>query len=101
MEWAFAGAAKVQEDVNDIILAALSRLRPAQSYKDIRGERIPLVSDIPKEPAPADERPAHRFTTLTFADSIAQYGSDKPDLRIPNRVSISKHFFKCHRTNTT
>lgn len=87
MEWAFAGAAKVQEDVNDIILNALSRLRPAQSYKDVRGERIPILSEIPSEPASSDEQPAHKFTTIKFGDSIAAYGSDKPDLRIPNRVS--------------
>lgn len=88
MEWAFAGSAKVQADVNDVLLAALSRLRPARSYSDIRGERIPILSDIPNEPAPADESPAHKFTTLTFAESIAAYGSDKPDLRIPNKVRL-------------
>lgn len=92
MEWAFAGAAKVQEDVNDIILNALSKLRASQSYKDVRGERIPILSEIPSESAPADEQPAHKFTTITFADSIASYGSDKPDLRIPNRVGQSVYF---------
>ncbi|EFY90028.1 putative aspartate--tRNA ligase [Metarhizium acridum CQMa 102] len=86
MEWAFAGSAKVQADINDILLAALSRLRPARSYSDIRGERIPILSDILNEPAPTDEPPAHKFTTLTFAESIAAYGSDKPDLRIPNKI---------------
>ncbi|KAK2595660.1 aspartate--tRNA ligase msd1 [Conoideocrella luteorostrata] len=86
MEWAFAGSAKVQEDVNDIILNALSRLRPAETYRDVRGERIPIIADIPNEPVSTDEQPAHTFTSLTFADSIAAYGSDKPDLRIPNRI---------------
>ncbi|KHN94710.1 Aminoacyl-tRNA synthetase, class II (D/K/N)-like protein [Metarhizium album ARSEF 1941] len=90
MEWAFAGAAQVQSDVNDVLLAALSRLQPARSYKCIRGERIPLLSTIVDEPGPVDgpakEQPAHKFTTLTFAESIAAYGSDKPDLRIPNRI---------------
>ncbi|ETR98735.1 putative aspartate--tRNA ligase [Trichoderma reesei RUT C-30] len=64
MEWAFAGAETVQKDVNDIVLAALTALQPARSYKEIRGE----------------------FTNITFADSIAAYGSDKPDLRIPLRI---------------
>ncbi|OAQ62839.1 aspartyl-tRNA synthetase [Pochonia chlamydosporia 170] len=86
MEWAFAGASKVQQDVTDIILAALSRLRPTHSYKDVRGERIPILSDIPNDLAPANEPTTHKFTSLTFADSIAAYGSDKPDLRIPNRI---------------
>ncbi|QUC16934.1 uncharacterized protein UV8b_01175 [Ustilaginoidea virens] len=86
MEWAFAGAAQVQQDVNDIILNALSQLQPSKTYKDVRGERIPLVSSISHGPIQAVEHPAHTITTLTFADSIAAYGSDKPDLRIPNRI---------------
>lgn len=90
MEWAFAGPAKVQEDVNDIISTALSRLQPAKTYQDVRGERIPNMAAIPNDGNNAtctDEHPAHTFASLTFAESIAAYGSDKPDLRIPNRVS--------------
>ncbi|KND88409.1 Aspartate--tRNA ligase, mitochondrial [Tolypocladium ophioglossoides CBS 100239] len=86
MEWAFAGAAKVKQDVNDIILKALSALRPSQTYKDVRGERIPIVADIPSDSTTNTEKDAHEFTTITFADSIAAYGIDKPDLRIPNRI---------------
>ncbi|KAG5935047.1 hypothetical protein E4U53_000540 [Claviceps sorghi] len=89
MEWAFAGAHRVQQDVNDIILTALSKLQPARTYQDVRGERIPNIAAIAGEgeaAACADERPAHTFTSLTFAESIAAYGSDKPDLRIPNRI---------------
>lgn len=86
MEWAFAGAAKVRQDVNDIILAAIEALRPAHSYKDIRGERIPVVSEIPDDPKTSDELDAHQFTTIKFQDSIQSYGTDKPDLRIPNKV---------------
>ncbi|PHH90483.1 hypothetical protein CDD83_3550 [Cordyceps sp. RAO-2017] len=29
---------------------------------------------------------AHQFTTMTWEESIAAYGSDKPDLRIPNKI---------------
>ncbi|KAI5459202.1 tRNA synthetases class II-domain-containing protein [Mariannaea sp. PMI_226] len=86
MEWAFAGGARVRQDVNDIILAAVQALRPAHSYKDIRGERVPIVSEIPNTPREAGEHDAHQFTTLKFQDSIRAYGSDKPDLRIPNRI---------------
>lgn len=89
MEWAFAGAETVTKDVNDIVLKALSALRPAHTYKDLRGERVPVVSDIPATTRPADECDAHTFTTITFAESIASFGSDKPDLRIPLRVSSS------------
>jgi len=86
MEWSFAGAPKVRQDVNDIILAALESLRPAHSYQEIRGERIPVLSEIPEGTRPADEPVAHTFTTLKFQDCISSYGSDKPDLRIPNKV---------------
>jgi aspartyl-tRNA synthetase len=86
MEWAFAGAETVQKDVNDIVLAALTALQPARSYKEIRGEVVPVVAEIPPTPPPADQPVAHQFTNITFADSIAAYGSDKPDLRIPLRV---------------
>ncbi|KPM43028.1 hypothetical protein AK830_g3564 [Neonectria ditissima] len=86
MEWAFAGAPKVRQDVNDIILAAIEALRPAHSYQDIRGERIPVVSEIPDGPKGSDELDAHQFTTLKFQDSIRAYGTDKPDLRIPNKI---------------
>ncbi|KAH8121503.1 aspartyl-tRNA synthetase [Trichoderma asperellum] len=86
MEWAFAGAETVQKDINDIVLAALTALQPARSYKEIRGEVIPVVGDIPPTPPPADQPVAHQFTNITFADSIAAYGSDKPDLRIPLRI---------------
>ncbi|KAG6032286.1 hypothetical protein E4U41_007269 [Claviceps citrina] len=89
MEWAFAGASTVQRDVNDVILTALSRLQPSRTYQDVRGERIPNIATIPSQgdkDTSTDERPAHAFTTLTFAESIAAYGSDKPDLRIPNRI---------------
>ncbi|KAH7155873.1 tRNA synthetases class II-domain-containing protein [Dactylonectria estremocensis] len=86
MEWAFAGAPRVQQDVNDIILAALDAMRPAHSYKDIRGERIPVISEIQGTPRTPDERDAHQFTTLKFQDSIRAYGSDKPDLRIPGQI---------------
>ncbi|KAG6009877.1 hypothetical protein E4U21_000979 [Claviceps maximensis] len=89
MEWAFAGAKRVQQDVNDIILMALSKLQPSRTYQDVRGERIPNIAAIPSDgdiTASTDEHPAHTFTSLTFAESIAAYGSDKPDLRIPNRI---------------
>lgn len=90
MEWSFAGASKVRQDVNDIILSALEALRPAHSYQEIRGERIPVLSEIPQGTRPADEPVAHTFTTLKFQDCISSYGSDKPDLRIPNKVCSSK-----------
>lgn len=86
MEWAFAGAEMVKQDVNDIIMKALSALRPSETYKDVRGERIPIVADIPTGSTTNAEKEAHKFTTITFADSIAAYGIDKPDLRIPNRI---------------
>ncbi|KAH6609473.1 aspartyl-trna synthetase, partial [Trichoderma cornu-damae] len=86
MEWAFAGAETVQNDVNDIVLGALVALQPARSYKEIRGQVVPVVSDIPPTLPPADQPAAHQFTNITFADSIAAYGSDKPDLRIPLRI---------------
>ena len=86
MEWAFAGAETVQKDINDIVLGALTALQPAHSYKEIRGEVVPVVTDIPSTAPPADQPVAHQFTNITFADSIAAYGSDKPDLRIPLRV---------------
>ncbi|KAL6813327.1 tRNA synthetases class II domain-containing protein [Trichoderma sp. SZMC 28013] len=86
MEWAFAGAETVQKDINDIILGALAALQPAHSYKEIRGEVVPVVADIPSTPPPADQPVAHQFTNITFAESIAAYGSDKPDLRIPLRI---------------
>ncbi|PTD05236.1 Aspartate-tRNA ligase, mitochondrial [Fusarium culmorum] len=86
MEWSFAGASKVRQDVNDIILSALEALRPAHSYQEIRGERIPVLSEIPQGARPTDEPVAHTFTTLKFQDCISSYGSDKPDLRIPNKI---------------
>ncbi|KOS21513.1 Aspartate--tRNA ligase [Escovopsis weberi] len=86
MEWAFAGAETVKQDINDIILKALAELRPAHSYQEVRGEIVPDVSKIPGS-TPADGEPVmHRFTNLTFAESIAAYGTDKPDLRIPLRI---------------
>ena len=88
MEWAFAGADKVRQDINDIILKALSSLRPAQAYQDVRdGERIPVASSPPGSAPEVEGLAAHQFTTMKFADSIAMYGIDKPDLRIPGRVS--------------
>ena len=84
MEWAFADASDVQKDVTDIILSALSKLKTT-NYKDVRGERIPVISSIAESTAEYEE-PAHSFTNLTFAECIAAYGSDKPDLRIPGRV---------------
>ncbi|KAF7534723.1 hypothetical protein G7Z17_g13318 [Cylindrodendrum hubeiense] len=86
MEWAFASAPRVRQDVNDIILAAVEALRPAHSYKDIRGERIPVVSEIPSSPREPSELDAHQITNLKFQDCIRDYGSDKPDLRIPNKI---------------
>ncbi|KAJ3507838.1 hypothetical protein NM208_g15906 [Fusarium decemcellulare] len=86
MEWSFAGAPRVRQDVNDIVLAALEALRPAYSYQDMRGERVPILTKIPNTPRTPDEPVAHEFTTLKFQDSIAAYGSDKPDLRIPNKI---------------
>jgi aspartyl-tRNA synthetase len=101
MEWAFAGASTVRQDINDIILKALTALRPAQSYQDIRGERIPVVSDLGNDSSTASGPEAHKFTTLTFAECIAAYGSDKPDLRIPSRVSLmclnGLHRLTCYR----
>lgn len=88
MEWAFAGAPRVRKDVNDIIQGAIGALRPARSYKDIRGQRIPVVSEIPHTPREPGEHDAHQFTTIKFQDSIRMYGTDKPDLRIPTRVSV-------------
>ncbi|KAM0441313.1 hypothetical protein ACHAPT_000622 [Fusarium lateritium] len=86
MEWSFAGAAKVRQDVNDIVLAALEALRPAYAYEDLRGQRVPVLTNIPNEPSKVGEPIAHKFTTIKFQDSIAAYGTDKPDLRIPNKI---------------
>ncbi|KAG5914771.1 hypothetical protein E4U42_000309 [Claviceps africana] len=99
MEWAFAGANRVQQDVNDIIVTALSKLQPARTYQDVRGERIPNMAALTSagdvtastaSTASTDEHPVYTFTSLTFAESIAAYGSDKPDLRIPNRIHAIK-----------
>ena len=84
MEWAFAGAAVVQAEVTDLILNVLDGSKLAQSYEDIRGERIPVLAGKPAEVAGPE---AHMFTTLAFAECIKSYGSDKPDLRIPGKVS--------------
>ncbi|KAJ3494121.1 hypothetical protein NLG97_g4283 [Lecanicillium saksenae] len=88
MEWAFAGAATVRQDINDIILKALTALNPA-CYQDIRGESIPMVRSI-SATEKSDAKKAYNFTTLTFAEAIASYGSDKPDLRIPGRIHAMK-----------
>lgn len=87
MEWAFAGAKNVQQDITDIILKALAVLRPAHSYQTIRGERVPDLTAVPESPTNPDEPQAHQITRMTFAEAIASYGIDKPDLRIPSRVS--------------
>ncbi|KAM3562129.1 hypothetical protein ARSEF4850_002898 [Beauveria asiatica] len=84
MEWAFAGAATVRQDINDIIMKPLTLLRPS-CYQDMRGERIPMVQSIPATER-SDSDGAYQFTTLTFAECISSYGSDKPDLRIPGRI---------------
>ncbi|TQW00209.1 aspartyl-tRNA synthetase [Cordyceps javanica] len=88
MEWAFAGAETVRQDVNDIIMKALTTLKPA-CYQDIRGGRIPMVRNIPVT-EDSESKTAHQFTTLTFAECISSYGSDKPDLRIPGRIHAIK-----------
>lgn len=86
MEWAFAGPATVQKDINDIILKALEDLKPGTTYKDIRGQSIPIVRAIGSEKQQQPSPEAHSFTNLTFAECISLYGIDKPDLRIPNKV---------------
>ncbi|KAF5582712.1 aspartyl-tRNA synthetase [Fusarium pseudocircinatum] len=86
MEWAFANAEVVRKDVTDIVLRSLEALRPAHSYKDIRGSRVPVIADIPKGSRPADEPVQHKVTTLTFQECISMYGTDKPDLRLPGRI---------------
>ncbi|PHH79665.1 hypothetical protein CDD80_4150 [Ophiocordyceps camponoti-rufipedis] len=85
LEWAFEDAAGVREQVRDLIRNVLKSLCPALSYGDIRDERIPIVAKIPKR-LPASSVSSHRFTTMTFAESLAAYGTDKPDLRIPGRI---------------
>lgn len=64
----------------------MATLRPAQSYQSVLDSRIPFVTGLPSDSAPTISTDAHQFTTITYADSIASYGTDKPDLRIPNRI---------------
>ncbi|PFH61196.1 hypothetical protein XA68_18012 [Ophiocordyceps unilateralis] len=85
LEWAFHDAAAVMEQVSSTIGDVLHALHPAISYGDIRNTRIPIVAKIPQR-SNACPVPTHRFTTITFTDSIAAYGTDKPDLRIPDRI---------------
>ena len=89
MEWAFAGAEQVQKDINDIVLSALAALRPSVSYNDVRSQRVPLVRKLSEVDPTAEEPTAHQFSTMTFAECLEKYGSDKPDLRIPGRVRSS------------
>src|SRR5687767_4048489 len=99
MEWAFAGAEKVQKDVNDIVKDALAALRPSVTYKDVRGQRVPAVGQLAESRPTAEEPVAHQFTTMTFAECMEAHGSDKPDLRIPGRVSIH-HFLETYSSLT-
>lgn len=87
MEWAFAGSATVRKDITDLILRALSELKPSTTYQDVRDQRIPMVREI--NPGQESGPDAHQFSHLTFAECINSYGTDKPDLRIPNKVNIS------------
>jgi aspartyl-tRNA synthetase len=85
MEWAFAGTSRVMQDVTDIVVKAMTALRPSHSYSDLRGSMIPLLSKL-SDDVVVEAQPAHTFTTLTHAECISAYGVDKPDLRIPGRV---------------
>ncbi|PHH82540.1 hypothetical protein CDD82_5643 [Ophiocordyceps australis] len=89
LEWAFANADDVRKDVSELILEALSALCPSESYHDVRGLKIPIIAKIPPTPSPGAPQ-AHKFTTMTYANSMALYGTDKPDLRIPNRIHTLK-----------
>ncbi|PHH66294.1 hypothetical protein CDD81_7887 [Ophiocordyceps australis] len=89
LEWAFANADDVRKDISELVLKALSALCPSESYQDVRGYNIPIVAKIPSAPSP-DAPPAHKFTAMTYAKSMALYGTDKPDLRIPNRIHTLK-----------
>ncbi|RDA95548.1 hypothetical protein CP533_1222 [Ophiocordyceps camponoti-saundersi (nom. inval.)] len=76
-------AAEVIKHVSDMILYVLKALCPAKNYETIHEARIPVI-DARRQSSFAS--PTHCFTNITFADSIAAYGTDQPDLRIPNRI---------------
>ncbi|RCI12615.1 hypothetical protein L249_0648 [Ophiocordyceps polyrhachis-furcata BCC 54312] len=84
LEWAFTSAAEVMNQVTDMIVHVLKAFCPAQSYEVINGAKIPVVPDLRRKASFAS--PTHCFTNITFADSIAAFGTDQPDLRIPNRI---------------
>lgn len=98
MEWAFAGSATVRKDITDLILRALAELKPSTTYREIRSQRIPLVREITSEQDAGPE--AHSFTHMTFEECLNSYGTDKPDLRIPNKVNMYLIIFLFHLLTT-
>ncbi|KAL2891640.1 Aspartate--tRNA ligase, mitochondrial [Ceratocystis lukuohia] len=93
MEKAFATGSDVMSDIEVMVRGVWKEMGQRFVRADMEGAMIPVFkdSDYTERTTEIQSMPEEAFPRLKYQECMQWYGVDKPDLRIPNKITRIEH----------